>query len=422
MASQEGVLAAGPSFTIKIVLPEDLNGQPDDGEVRKGGDVLAGYLEVLIDSIVGLNIMVVLEESQYVKTTSIHRHQSKEGQISYQLPFAFVIPHKLISPKSDVASEYLNLLPSMKEGLAFKGPLTGRIYMQPNVTYTITATPLRIPARVGSAMRWKDRREISIMPSIPAAPPLQIDHFPCEYRTNCGKTLKQHFWSRPAGRVIVSAEEPEPLNISTSAPRATSTVSVKLSFEPCATHTPPVRPYEWNVTVKYYLRIRTFYTTRQYTQVPTKKTAKTEALVQKSSSTTMPEVRQCNTLSWRLQRLSSAGTITEDTEVLPWTTTLTVPVNASKTLVPTFLCPLSTRRYALVMEVSIANVNHDVMALEIPIQVISETTLPEKPSLNGAVGGSIDHELLEGLLAMNPGNGNMPSLEEAIQPPSYDEV
>ena len=367
-----------------------------------------------------------LRETQHMRTTSSHRYPWKGQIYSYRLPFAFVIPHELISARSDVGSEYLNLLPTVKEGASFEGPLTGRTYMQPMITYALTATTTRSAAHIGSEIQCRYRREIIVMPSIPAAPPLQVEDFLPEYKTTCGKVLKRHIWSRPLGKLTVSAVEPQPLNISTSAPRASTVASVKLLFEPWGAHTPAARPYEWNVAVKYYLQIRTFYTTQPYTQIPTKKTVETDPLAGMSCSATSPEVRQCNTLSWHLHRLSSAGTIASDTSVIPWTATLTVPVNASKALVPTYLNRLSARRYVLVLHVGFANLHHDPLVLEVPIQIIydqSQSIVLSRLKMDGQAGDSINHQLLEGLTSMNLGEGQdqVSSLHEAVQPPSYDE-
>ena len=61
MALEEMKLGAKPSVAIRIVLPEDLAEQTGHCDVRTGGDVLEGYLEVLADSLLGLKIMVVFE-------------------------------------------------------------------------------------------------------------------------------------------------------------------------------------------------------------------------------------------------------------------------------------------------------------------------------------------------------------------------
>ena len=48
--------------TLRIViLPDDAPEQTECCNIRKGGDILAGYLEVSSDNLVGMNITVVFQ-------------------------------------------------------------------------------------------------------------------------------------------------------------------------------------------------------------------------------------------------------------------------------------------------------------------------------------------------------------------------
>lgn len=318
--------------------------------------------------------------------------------------------------------EYLNLLPTVKEGQSYYGLATKQEYMQPRIMYAITAVSTKFAGATRSATKCRTKREINVMPSIPASPPLQIEHFPHEYRTTCVKTLRRRMWNRPIGKLSISAEEPKALNISTSAPRASTVASVKLLFQPCGAHTPAAAPYEWRLTVKSHLKVRTFYSTKQYTQIPTRESVKSEPLAEMTSSCTQPEIRQCDTLSWRLHRLSSAGTIASDTLAIPWTTTLIVPVNAPKSLNPTFLNPLSARRYVLVLHITIEEIHHDVIVLEVPIQVICDLSQPASFLKRGSseMGSeSTEQQVTEGMSTMYLEDYNVSSLLETTQPPLY---
>ena len=260
------------------------------------------------------------------------------------------------------------------------------------------------------------------MPSIPASPPLQVEHFPHEYKMTCVKTLKRRMWNRPSGKLTVSAAEPKAFNISTSAPRASTVALVKLLFQPCGAHVPAVTPYEWRLTVKSHLKFRTFYSTKPYTQIPTMESVKLEPLAEMTSGCTHPEIRQCDTLAWRLHRLSSAGTIASNDFAIPWTTTLIVPVNASKSLVPTFLNPLSARRYVLVLHITIEEIHHDAIVLEVPVQVICDSSHPATPLTRGSSETSrevSEHQATEEMTMMNLDDSHVPSLLDTTQPPLY---
>lgn len=435
--------------TLRIVLLSDDG--PERTEccnTRKGGDILAGYLEVFSESLVGVNITVVfqgiirtwrpslnaqpdhnataeykfLSETQEIEATSSHRHRW-EGLSVHRLPFAFTIPTELISSRSDVNPAYLTLPPTVREGQSYYGLATKQEYMQPRITYVITAVSTRFPRGTTSATKCRTKREVTVMPSIPASPPLQIEHFPHEYKTTCVKTLKRRVWNRPLGELTISAAEPKAFNISTSAPRASTVAAVKLLFQPCETHTPAATPYEWRLTVKSHLKVRTFYSTTPFTQVPTKESVKSEPLAEMTSSCTYREIRQCDTLSWRLHRLSSAGTIASDTLATPWTTTLIVPVNASKALIPTFLNPLSARRYVLVLHITVDKIHHEAIVLEVPVQVICDPSQPATLSKRGAScetsRDGAERQIAEEVGTMDLEDCHVPGLLDTTQPPLY---
>ena len=308
-----------------------------------------------------------LLETQTLSSPFSQSHRVTRENTS-RIPFEFIVPESLISPQSDVGSEYLSLLPTVKEGSLYVEPKSGPNFMQPLVSYTLTASLL--PIRCWKILQVS--REISILPVVSVSPPLQIENFPLEYQMTCSQTARGKWWTGPIGRLTVSAAEPPPLNVSTRSPRATTTVSVKLLFTPTKAATSIAPPYEWLMTVKSYLQILTFTTTKPFNQAPTQDRAKKTSVRNQTCKKTLPEVRQCAPGSWRLHRISEPGAIIPDVPLNPWTSTLSVPVNSPRSLLPTFLCPLAARRYILVLQISIAGLRHGRLWLQIPIQIINE--------------------------------------------------
>ncbi len=357
-----------------------------------------------------------LKETQVITPPCLG--QQPRVQCTHRLPFEFVIPNSLISARSDVAPEYLNLLPTVKEGPAFRGVNSQRLYMRPMIEYMLTASAMHID----SGRRYQCKQDISVMPSNAVAPPLQVEDFPRDYTLTSSKALKRHIWSRPIGKLTVSAVEPQPLNMSTNAPRASTTASIKLFFEPREAGECAIRPYDWSITVKSFLRIRTYITTRPFQQIPTQEIVETDPLVQVDSKATSASRRHCDTLPWRLHRLSPAGTITTGPLATPWTSVLIVPVNASKNLLPTFLSPLSARRYVLVLALKVGGLSHGTLALEIPIQVIhdpSETSNRSSRTLLGQEQERLWDPDVVDMASMSFKDGSELQPEAIIKPPPY---
>lgn len=308
-----------------------------------------------------------LQEAEDLSPAQPQDHWIGEDQV-YRLPFEFIVPKCLISPLSDVGPEFLSLHPSMEEGSTYNDPSTGHRFRQPLLSYSLTASLSNI--RRGKSHQCS--RAIPIMPVVLPSPPLQIEHFPHEYQMTCSKTLRTRCWTTAIGSLTVSAAEPSSLDISTRSPRATIMAPVKLLFTPNRTASSITPPYEWSLTVKSCLRIMTFTTTKPFTLIPTVDNAKSNSSCNLTIKTTPLETRECKTLSWRMQRISSTGTIAADLPSNPWTSTLLVPVNISKGLVPTFLSPMVARRYALILHFSIAGLRHNKLSLQVPIQITNE--------------------------------------------------
>jgi hypothetical protein len=284
--------------------------------------------------------------------------------------------------------DFLKLCPSAKLGSAFLGPTSGKTYRQPIITYIIRIIRVRTEIVMASPIRCPDEREIIIMPRTPAAPPLEIEHFPCEYKPCTTKALKQHMWNRSLGHLHVSAVEPPPLNISTAAPRTSSLVSVKLTFTPKQPCEIEVRPHEWKCVVKYCLRSRTFYSTRKLERIPTSSVTKSDPFLRMREEKNGWEIRGFGPISWRRDCLLEEGTLVQDERHCPWATTLILPVNAPKNLLPTFLNPLSARQYALVLQLMIEGLHHGVIELVVPVQVIYYPAEAVSPAIEAETDAS----------------------------------
>lgn len=341
----------------------------------------------------------------------------------YRLPFRFVIPHMLISARSDMDPEFLKLCPSAKVGLTFRGPETAHIYRQPMITYTLRVKQIRTGMRVGTSMKCYKEREIIIMPYTPPAPPLRIEHFPRDYKSCSTKIIKQHRWSRPLGTLEISAAEPSPLNVLTMAPKSSTFVVMMIIFKPRL----DICPWNWKFAVKYHLRSRTFCSTRKLDRVPTRSTVRLDQSLTMHDVNSAPEVREYGTLRWRRENhlILERSDLSKNDNLCLWTTTLILPVNASKSLLPTFLNPLSARQYALVLRLSIEGLYHEALELVLPLQVIYYPAegvlvgLEEEGSTNeeGVFSGV---QISDQFTPLSTGPG--PSLLRVrnISPPPYD--
>ena len=219
-----------------------------------------------------------------------------------------------------------------------------------------------------------DELEVEVMPSTKAPPPLQLVHYPSEFIINSQSSLRRHLWCRSMGTLRVSSWEPEAINLAVSTPRATTLAVAKMTLTPHQNFAALLRPYEWEIIAKTWLKARTFCSTKVFEEIPIIPLLKADPSLQMHVGTTESESRKCNSLGWRLDRLSTQGTIESEEGLAPWTTFLRIPISSLKHLVPTFLTTLAAHRYSLCLSLSITGFSHRPLYLEVPVQVIYDDT------------------------------------------------
>lgn len=281
-----------------------------------------------------------------------------------QVPFQFTIPDQLISARSDVHPDFLRLCPSTNIGRTFDKALCFIHASQPWINYHIKISRVRADDLIPSVISSR-AREIPIVPFSYAAPPLELDHHPHQYKCSSTMALKKTMFGRPRGKLTITAMEPAPINLFTESPRASSVVSLKLTFAPARQF--HVELSQWRLVVKSRVRTRTFTTIRRLPQAPTSMTSQTDPFLHMEEQKEKWEVRDYGPVSWRSEQWER-----DERGLKPlWTADIRVPVSVSKALLPTFLNLLSARQYAVVLRVSISELpSWKELALAIPLQLV----------------------------------------------------
>ncbi|PMD42139.1 hypothetical protein L207DRAFT_485588 [Hyaloscypha variabilis F] len=410
------------AMSIQIILPEDTLEAKPNGEpmVRHSGDEIRGHLEVTTRGNFEFEVSLSFEglvrtwfgfqndgdpcrlpptaEFQFLQETQKLYSDPSSGSIKdqlriHRLPFQFVVPHELISARSDVHPDFLKLCPSTKQGPAFCSLPSRKVFRQPLILYAIRIKHIRTDKVVENFMRSTYHREIAIMPHIPPAPPLAMEAFIREYKPSTMRSVRQHRWTRLLGTLRLSAAEPSPVNILSSGFGPSTVVTLSLAFAPNGPCGSEIWPCEWSCVVSNYLRIRTFYSTQRMERMPTLSEAKRDSFLRVHEMKTALEVREHSELSWN------------NDDACQWSTKVNVPIRVMKNLLPTFLNQLSARQYAVVIRLAIKGLSHGLLELVLPLQVIYYPTLSETFETPHREGTARD-ELL--------------SSDVDFSPPSYD--
>jgi hypothetical protein len=262
-----------------------------------------------------------------------------------------------------VHPDFLNLCPTIRANNAFTHPSTSSHSCRPWISYCLKISHIYAETLLPS-IRCGKAREIIIMPFSYAAPPIEINHHPQEYKCMSTKAIRQRIFSHQKGHFTLSATEPDPINLLTGTPRAATTISMNLSLS--LENKTQVDIFQLKPIVKSRLRIRTFCTTRRLTRMPTLVASKTDPFLQMVEQKTSWEVRKTGPVDWKKQ----LSEVRSDANREIWTADWRSPVSVPKTLLPTFLNLLSARQYAVELRVSLATVRHiGVLELAIPLQL-----------------------------------------------------
>ncbi|KAF2095393.1 hypothetical protein NA57DRAFT_59407 [Rhizodiscina lignyota] len=367
--------------------------------IRTGGDVLSGVVEVAGPLNVNFTVEVKLEgicrtwignEQNYSQirvptAVSEHRFLQEVDTVEHcpsptdaatkteiQLPFSFVIPRRLISARPVSDLRFLRLHPTVKMGCSFDDYPTKSRYMQPLVFYHLLAT-IRQKEEGRFPPLPQCEREAIIMPTQAPDPPLYAESYGREYKLQSRVKLRRHLYNRPCGSLELSASEPLSLNLLVAAPRASTTVPIKVSFTPKHSATSDIVPYDWTLVVKSYVRMRVFYSAKCLDREPTLTDVAAKRHIALSTRLTAAEAREYSSLSWRVDRRSPFDAPGDaDKKQLPWLAKLQAMVTAPKTLPPSFLSQTAALRYSIVLEVTVANMQMSAAVLELPVQVIRD--------------------------------------------------
>lgn len=296
--------------------------------------------------------------------------QIKGPFTTQRYPFHFAVPEELVSPFGDVNPLYLKIPPTAKLGPTYYRSSDGKTFMQPLIVYQLKTTltsSSNEPYAAGSTL-WA-QREVEILPLSSMEPPLPVADYPGEFKMRARTNVYNSFLQRPRGVIQVSTEEPRSLDVSTSAPKASTKLFIGLSFDANASIVLTNQPYEWECEVQTTLQSKMFYSAAKMERNATMLDASRKTNLSVRVEEVGSEVRQLTSLDWAQADVSSDGTTKADKATLAWTTLLCIPVSAHKAVLPTFATEIAARRYSIVVQVRFKGVRHGRLMLDVPVQV-----------------------------------------------------
>lgn len=270
------------------------------------------------------------------------------------------------------------LYPSMRLGRVYFEKVTGKVFAQPFIMYKLSAS---IRTKHTPYEHQPDlSRQIKIIPTAICPPPTDISAFTDEYVPEARFKIRNLPLSQSVGSVELRAEEPQALCLPETFSKTTTTVSLKLLFQPADISTgSQVAPYRWKFKIRSRLQRRTFWATKPSDKIPTILDSRRSSLLGMRTIILHTATSKYGNITWRNNHTSACGTIVTAEETTdPWVATIQVPITADHNLVPSFFSPTAWLRYSVLLDVHISGTWFSHATLAIPVQVINPPRLIPK--------------------------------------------
>ncbi|KAF7178353.1 hypothetical protein CNMCM7691_007043 [Aspergillus felis] len=330
-----------------------------------------------------------------------------ESGRSYQFPFTFVVPDRLLPHvcthfKTNVHVERSHTLlpPTLGDPMLAsngKSLLDDMVPEMCQISYMIRVVVHGARKPLASA-----GKKVRIIPTVDEEPPLNVSEGEDGYRTRKEKDVKRGLMRGKLGRLVVAASQPKPVQLTPPQCETKDSVgtvaTIHLRFDPAGNEAPPRLGSVWS-----RLRVSTYYGAVPWEDYPSALSATMWAQAAKSVYTeTVPLSTLCvasaqwtkHSVSSPVRRDSVESTSSAESLTGPsasfsgstyYTASVVVPVSlpASKAFVPTFHSCLISRMYALDLSISYHTPNANILtptaSLRVPLQLTCQPKADTRP-------------------------------------------
>ena len=297
------------------------------------------------------------------------RYEEKEtGQFIYKSPFRFIIPMMLLPYDPTLNKQLLQLPPSLKVGDSITDR-TGRMYMQPLISYAIRAVAEFRGCVPEPSPEVQDTREIKLIPFTEIEPPLAIEDFPGEYTSTSTKPLAKTPLGGLFGEMSISMNEPPALRFTDVSPSAGTLGSLRIVLRHVDAPAVNAEPKRLTCTINSGILVKMFSSTMPLRGMPSYSILTTEKQLRLRACCIDLQTRKIDAHSWKREAGHQPGGEGEPQSSI-WATTLILPICSPKRLPPTFCNTLAALRYALRVRLDIRGMYHSPFKLEVPLQVV----------------------------------------------------
>lgn len=310
------------------------------------------------------------------------------------------------------------------------------MWAQPRIDYRLRAV-VKVRSGGGDSRTVRREREIVVMPCLEPSPPVDVADFPGDFVGSISNTFRSSRFST-AYLMTVSMTEPSSVLMTTGNWPHSTTLYLEVEIQTAAgkasgTNLPDLLAHlkDLRFKIQPVLRAKTYYSTDPFAMMPGQAmiapsspvrlhdTVLKLSKVQLQSTSWQPRLyedvpsykeavrtrslslvpsqassEQCSVLSYSQ---SASGSVS----VRAWSTVLSVPVQLTGTMPPSFCSAIASRQYSIIARVSVFGARVDEFVLEVPLQMHNvpcvaapSTSRDIEPSLSGQMQDSVSEDMV----------------------------
>lgn len=278
------------------------------------------------------------------------------------------------------------------------------IYGQPKIEYRLRAVA-RMRTPDGALKTVQGERELTVIPCTERPPPVSMADFPSEFVCSARNVLRTSFLG-PQYLMTLSTSEPSPVSMEPGQGRHGTTLCLTVDIQPPPHVEPNNKVYTLprvlkglRFEIQLNLRAKTYYAMHPFPTMPCQMMATARGPIRLHDSMSKISEVEITSRSWQHRSLDGVPSYAEAVQTgffssgssqslsmqrgdqsstqLPigpswlkaWTTSLHVPVEFTKDLLPTFCSAIASRQYSIMARIRVKGATTREFVLETPLQV-----------------------------------------------------
>lgn len=311
------------------------------------------------------------EPRQTASSTAGEQYTTSHGRtLRFYFPLTLADGQAESGPANSDAAEscleapYWNFLPSSLEQ---KSSRTSGLKNSAPKTAASVVYQVKVQLRLGATMLAEAVRKVHIFDCKGSTPPLCLRDFAPEYICQQASVIRKNILQK-TGIMSVEVDQPAPLVFVSSGGAVTTRILLKVSLRTISDASGFFAGGTFEAEITWRLRSSTFVSMQMLHALPTVREAALSKLMAYLATSSPRRRLKMIWSDWtptNPQSQTCSGSKTEWTAIYP----IWLSIHSTPALAPTFSLPYLSRRYSILLHVSVSGLGRSQTSLTLPVQI-----------------------------------------------------